>query len=112
MSTVGIRVAFEPLRSAAFGSISGTYFGIGAEFSHPLRMMIVENLTNATLVFSFDGVNDHFVLPADAPIIMDFSSNKTIANGFYISEGERLYVKEVGTPSSGSVYVSAIYAKE
>lgn len=109
-STLAIRALAEPIRSLAFGSISGSYAGIGLGLSYPSRILYVTNLTNATLMFSLDGVNDHFVLPADAFILLDWNSNKsTNASGFFLSEGQRIYVKLLGSPSSGSVYVSSFY---
>lgn len=107
-----IRVGFEELRSLASGSIGASYSQIGTSFAFPLRMLIVENLTDALLTFSLDGVTDHFVLPANGPLVLDFTSNRTQTSGFLLSQGKGLYVKENGTPSTGSVYVSSIYGQE
>lgn len=112
MSTFAIRAYFEPIRSLGFASIGGSYMGIGTAFSHPVRMLYVANLTDATLMFSLNGVEDHFALPASGPVIYDFCSNKTSKEGLYIAEGDRLYVKDIGTPTSGSVYVTVIYSRD
>lgn len=109
MGVLAIRLAFEPVRSIDFGSISGTYMAIGTALSNPARQFLIQNLTDATLLFSLDGVNDHFALPANGFLLDDVTSNKTNSQGFYIAEGTRFYVKEVGTPSSGSVYLSIMY---
>jgi len=104
-----VRVKWQPLRSLGFASISGVYMGVGAAFDVALRMLVIENLTNQTMLFSFDGVTDNFVLPAGSPVIFDFCSNKTIDDGFFIAEGTRVYVKDAGVaPTSGSVYVAAV----
>lgn len=107
-----IRVAFEGQRSLAFGSISGTYAGVGTAFSNPIRMLEVQNLTDADLQFSVDGVNDHFVVAANQAKIYDFSSNKTSSTGLYIAEGDRIYVKTIETPTEKAVYVTAIYGED
>lgn len=113
MSSLALRAAFEPLRSLAFGSIGAAYMGVGAAFSHPIRMLIIENLTNAELLFSFNGIDDHLALPSGGPIIFDFTTNKGgNSQGFFIAEGDRVYVKESGTPTSGTVYVSVVYGRE
>lgn len=104
-----IRLAVEPLRSLGFGSISGTYTGIGTSFVNPVRIIYVENLTDATLLFSLDGITDHFALPANGFLLLDVSTNKSISDGFFIAAGTRVYVKTSGTPSKGSVYVSVFY---
>lgn len=103
-----IRLYPETLRSLAFGSISGTYAGIGSAFLQPSRILYVLNNTDVLLTFSFDGVNDHFVLPSSGFLLLDVTANKTNTGGaFSIAEGQRIYVK--GAPTSGSAYVSTFY---
>lgn len=106
---LAIRARFEEQRSLGFASISGTYAGVGSSLSNPARMVIVNNLTDATLQFSIDGITDHFVLAAQASMVLDLSSNQTREQGFFMAEGDRLYVKEIDNPTSGSVYFSVIY---
>lgn len=109
MAYFSLELRADPLRSLAFGSISGTYAAIGTPFSHPVRIMIAQNLTDVTLTYSFDSVNDHFVLPAGGQMIVDVSSDEFQGNGFLISINTQMYVK--GSPGSGSVYISAFYAR-
>jgi hypothetical protein len=104
-----IRLQMEPVRTLAFGSISGTYMGIGTSFVNPIRLIFIQNLTDVTLMFSLDGINDHFPLPTNGFLLLDVTSNKSIAQGFFIAEGTRVYVKEIGDPSTGSVYVTTMY---
>lgn len=110
--SLGIRLRFEPVRSLAFGSIGAAYMGIGTALDHPARQIFIQNLTDETLMFSFNGVDDHFPLPSNGFFLDDITSNKTQNTGFFLAEGERLYVKEVGTPTSGSVYFTVIYGSE
>lgn len=107
-----IRLRYEPGRSLAFGSITGTYAGVGTAVAHPIRQYIIQNLTDATVWFSLDGVNDHFPLPANGLLINDIATNQTFGQGFFLSEGDRLYVKQLGTPTTGSVYFSVAYGSE
>jgi len=111
--SLAIRMRFEAVRSLGFASIGAAYMGVGTAISNPARQIFVQNLTDATLMFSFNGVDDHFPLPANGFFLDDISSNKAAtAQGFYLAEGERLYVKEVDTPTEGSVYFSVIYGSE
>ena len=103
------RVGIEPLRSLAFGSISGTYAGIGTSFTHPIRIMKIYNGTDAAITFSDDGVVDKEILPAGGFLLLDFTSNAANASGFFFAEGDRIYAK--GSPTSGSVYVSSYYGR-
>jgi len=107
--SLAIRILAEPVRSLAFGSISGTYAGIGASFSHAIRIIFIQNLTDETLMFSLNGIDDHFPLPANGFLLLDVTANKTLAQGAFLAEGTRVYVKEIASPSTGSVYVSVFY---
>ncbi len=112
MSSTSIRVRYEALRSLAFGGISGTYAGVGTAFDNPVRMIKITNLTDADLLISFDGVTDRDIVPANTVEVLDYGSNKAIPGGqLDQSIGERVYVKQAsGAATSGSVYVTVIYA--
>jgi len=111
MSTFNIRIKYEDLRSLAFGSISGTYAKIGASFANPIRLLKITNTTDADIIISFNGVDDKDVLPARTSEIWDYGSNKGLSGATLDqSQGESVYVKQVSAPSSGSVYVTALYA--
>ena len=49
-----IRLAPEPVRTLAFGSIEVAYMGIGTAFTKPIRILMIQNLTDESLMFSFD----------------------------------------------------------
>lgn len=106
---LSIRMLADPVRSLAFGSMSGAYMGVGTALGHPARILFVQNLTDAQLMFSLDGINDHFPLPANGYVVLDITTNQTISQAFYLSVGQRLYVKEIGVPSTGSVYFTVFY---
>ncbi len=108
----GIEIRAEEVDTLAFGSISASYTAIGDPFEHPIRILTIQNLTDATLMFSFDGVVDHIALPASGQVIFDATTNRVDnAQGFFFSVGSLMSVKRIGTPTSGSVYVSAFYAR-
>ena len=104
-----IKAVYEPIRSLAFGSIGVSYAGIGTEFDNPARIIRVQNLTDALLWFSVDGLNDHEVLAPNSFLLIDVNSNKSREQGYYFPEGTRFYVKQNAVPTEGSVYVSVIY---
>lgn len=106
----GIRLEFEDQRSIAFGGVGANYAIIGTVFANPLRILIVDNLTDADLQFSLGGVNDHFMVAALSSKVIDISSNSVNSSEFYIAKNQGLYVKRIGTPTTGNVYLSAIYA--
>jgi hypothetical protein len=110
-TNLAVRVMPEPVRSLAFGSISGTYAGIGTPFLNPVHLFIIQNFTDQSVMISWDGINDHFPVASMGYIIMDVTSNKTVTAGsFMIAQGTRFYVKQLsGAPSLGSVYLSVFY---
>jgi hypothetical protein len=107
-----IRYAMEEQRSLAFGSISGTYAGVGTALTNPARQIFVDNATDADLQFSLDGVTDHFVVLSRSSLVSDIAANKTQDAGFYMAEGDRLYVKTIEAPTEKSVYFSVIYGED
>jgi len=109
MPSLAIRLVPETAKTLAFGSIGAAYMGVGTAFTKPIRILMIQNLTDESLMFSFDGINDHVPLPRDGYILLDITANKAIEHGYYIAEGTRIYVKEIGTPTTGSVYVTAFY---
>jgi len=104
-----IRFAPETVRSLAFGSIVAGYTAIGTALEHPIRIFLLQNLTDETLMFSFDGVNDHIPVSLGGYLLIDVTANKTLVQGFYIAEGSSIYVKRIGIPTTGAVYVSTFY---
>ena len=112
--SLSIRLMPEPVRTLAFGAISAVYAGIGTQVTRPIRMIFIQNLTDVILMYSFDGVDDHFPLPTTGYIIIDITANKTRDDGFFLAEGQRIYVRDMtaegkGAATTGDVYVTTFY---
>lgn len=104
-----IRLVPEPVRSLGFGSIGAAYMGIGTAMTEPVRIFHLQNLTDTLLMFSFGGIDDHVAIPAGGYLLIDITANKSNERGFFLGEGERLYVKEIATPTLGAVYLTTFY---
>lgn len=110
MAIISIKLLPETVRTLAFGAIGAAYMGIGTAISNPSRMMVLQNLTDTLLMFSFDGVNDHIPLPGNGQIVLDITANRTVQGGsFFIAEGTRFYVRQIVAPTAGAVYLSTFY---
>ena len=107
-----IRLACEPVRSLAFGSIGAAYAGIGTSMTRPIRIFLIQNLTETPLMFSFDGITDHFPIASYSYLLLDITSNMVDAQGFFLAEGSRVYVKEISTPTTGAAYLTTSYAAD
>lgn len=103
------RVIFDTLRSVAFGSIGAAYSAVGTATTVRARLINIKNLTDTDVFISFDGTNNHIVMPAGAGDVYDFTSNKVRDDGFFLPEGTVFYIKRVaGAPTSGSVYIGVV----
>lgn len=108
--SLAIKALFEPVRSLGFASIGAGYIGVGTVLNFPARQIFIQNYTNAPLMFSFDGIHDHFPLAAQQFFLNDISANKTLETGYFLGKGDRLYVKHMDVaPTSGTVYFSVMY---
>ena len=101
----------EEVRTIAFGSVVAGYSAIGDKLENPARMLMLQNFTDADLMFSFDGSVDHIPIKSESSLILDLSTNKTTDGGFFVEVGTQISVKRIGTPTSGNVYVSVFYGK-
>lgn len=110
--TLAIRVGYEAERSIAFGSITNSYALVGSLFSHAIRILVLQNDTNAAVSFSLDGSTTLITLQPAISIVFDLTANKTNdPAGFSIPINQGIYVQyAVGAPTSGTVFASAIYA--
>ena len=109
-----VRVRYEPLRSIAFSGISAVYAGVGLPFSNPVRILKVSNFTDANVLVSLNGIDDHDVVAANGFFLYDYTSNKANAAGLLEQpQGDRIYVKAVSTlPTAGNLYVTIVYASQ
>lgn len=106
----------EPLRSLAFGSISGTYAAVGTATEHPTRLICFTNATEGDVVLSRDPLIEagEIFIPAASFKLFDISTNHKPSNqdDFVFEKGTQWYVKQLEAPVSGSVYIEVIYARE
>lgn len=102
----------NPLLTLGFASfpVADTYALIGT-LPNIVRLIRIQNLTDVTIVFSFDGVNDHEILVTQSFLLLDISSNQSEMGGLYIAAGQPIYARyqDATAPSSGEVVVSSFY---
>lgn len=115
MSNLAIRIKSEGVKTLAFGAILNTYVAVGNTFKNSVNILVIQNLTDKLLVFSFDGLNDDLPLAANDKFVMDITANKTATGGtLCFAAGTTVYVKQTaaGAPTSGAVYISAFYGAQ
>lgn len=106
----GIRMVAEALRRVAFGGIGAGYAVLGTPLEHPTRILIIKNLTNENLVFSYDGITDHEIIPKLSGQVLDLTTNKATPEGAFFGQGTQVWVKHDGVaPTSGLVAASVYF---
>jgi hypothetical protein len=111
MSILGIRVAAEPLRSLGFAEITGDFAAIGDPFVFESRLVMIQNFTDELLLFSLNGIDEHFPLGAGSQIILDLCSDKTDQAGAWVMPAGQIIwtFAPIDNPTLGEVYVSTFY---
>jgi len=112
MAVAGQLARYDNLRSLGFASISGVYAGVGPTFTHPVRILTIDNFTDANLIISFNGVNDMTVIHSMSSKVIDYASNKILPIGLLEQPaGDRVYIREEsGAPTLGNFYVTVVWA--
>ena len=113
--SLAIKAKFEAQKEIAFGAIDANYSAIGTAFTNTARVIFIDNFTDVALQFSFDGVNDHFIVWGPGGKAIDVTANRSDVTGeLYFPVGQIVYVKTIaafGAPSSGSAYISLVYGQ-
>lgn len=93
--------------SIVAANVTAGYVLVGT-FTSPLEMVTILSTMDAAVQISFDGVNDHQAVPVGntvpAVIQLNFKTNHTI---FPVKS---VFVKRIGTPTTGNLYVSGFTA--
>ena len=109
------RAQLEPLRTLAFGGISGTYAAVGTAFVNPSRLICFTNNTDGDLIFSRDPllIAGEIFIAAGGFKLFDISTNRRPSNqdDLVFEIGTQWYVKQVTAPTEGDVYIETIFAE-
>lgn len=89
-------------KAVAAAAISGTYSQVGTSFADGIVMLIIISTLDQAVQISYNGVTDHMPIPAGAAVVLDFKSDGMVLGGNF-----GIFVKEIGNPTTGSLYVSS-----
>lgn len=105
-------VSIDTLRTLAFGSISASYAAVGTPFAQPVRLICITNNTAGDMLFSTDGVNDMLFVAKGGFKLFDLGTNRyNVAQTWALPAGTQFYVKQSTAPTSGSVYIEALWGE-
>jgi len=105
------RAFFEPIKTLAFGGISGTYAPVGSPTSFPIRAFKVSNNTQGHLYLTTNTSRDEMFVAAGSFTLYDIQSNinPKFDDQFVIAAQTQFYVKQITAPTSGAVYIECIF---
>jgi len=105
------RVFFEPIKTLAFGGISGSYASVGAPTTNQVRAFKISNNTQGHLLFTTNTAQDEMFVPAGSFTLYDLQSNINPKHDdkFVLKVGTQFSCKQVTAPTSGAVYIECIY---
>lgn len=99
------RAIFDVIRRLAFGAIGANFAVAGAAFATPPRWICLNNMTDATIQFSFDGAVLHLELPPRSFKVIDVTANKVRDDGYFLKEGDFIWMRHDGVaPTAGSAF--------
>ena len=105
------RAIFNPLQSVAYGSITNSFTLVGSNFSNPVVLIHLLNLTNQSILFNVDGsgVAQGIVAPGGF-VLFDLNANRQPYNeALELPIGGGIYIEYPGSaPTSGTFYVTTI----
>ena len=107
MSSLGIRVTWEPLRSRDGATFTGAYQTLGGPLEHACYLVKVVNESGSDVLISTDGVTDMDICTAGGFWLYDECANASREAGLCVAKGTQFYVN--GTATIGNVYLVAQY---
>lgn len=108
------KLAFETERVLIAGGIGAGYTLMGTLFTQPIRILVLQNQTDAGVTFSLDGDRDTITLQAKTMFSLDIATNRSYQSLLTgpMTMGPWVKRAEGVVPTVGAVYVSAFYAAE
>lgn len=104
----GIQATPDTIRSIDSATFTGAYQAVGIPLTRNIRLFKVVNDSSVPVTLSWDGINDHDYIPANAFSLYDITSDKVKDDGWFVSTGTQFYVK--GAAGVRFVYIVCIGA--
>ncbi|MCK5435996.1 MAG: hypothetical protein KAI88_05155, partial [Nitrosomonadaceae bacterium] len=101
------RAFFEPIKTLAFGGISGAYATVGAVTDKPCRVICISNATQGDMYFTVDSSEDQMFVPAGSFKLYDIQANQNPRSddSYVLEVGTQFYVKQITAPVDKAVYI-------
>lgn len=101
------------LATMARASITTSYQAVNSTpYDQPIRMLRMINPTDGDMLFSLNGVTDHFFVPAGTFVLYDVAANRDPQTTLMFPANLTVYVKYSTAPSTKAIYVEAIWGPQ
>jgi len=111
----GLRIFPDSIeeRQRDSAGFNGTYQVLGGPLLYASPLMKFVNNSNVDVFISWNGVDDHDIIPAGGFALYDFCSDAGTIRGLFAAKGIQFWVKgtAAGT-NAGSVYQVVFYTSE
>lgn len=108
MGNLTSRITWEPLRSRAASTFTGSYQTLGTPLANPSFICKLVNNTSVDVTISIDGTTDIDIAPAGSFWLYDESKYiSSTGPCIAIPKGTQFYVK--GNAGTGSIYLVTQY---
>lgn len=96
-----------PIISVASSSLTGTY-ALAGVLLNPVSIFRIINISNQLVQASFDGINDHDVIPSTDVLQLSLQANSEPQNhrGLF-RKNTPVFLK--GTAGTGNIYITGYY---
>lgn len=107
---IGLRIIPETLRSIDSSTFTGSLQKLGTPLNYACCLIKFVNNSTVPVTISWDGVNNHDIIPAMSFALYDFGSDAGSTRGLYASQNTQFWVS--GSAGAGLVYLTAFHTSE
>lgn len=107
------QVKFDVLRTKGFAAITNSYTTLGTALTQNWRVFKITNNTDGDLLISLNGTDNNMFVPRESFTLYDLATNSVnVQNSdwFVMAIGAQFYVKYSTAPTTGDVWVEAIFS--
>ena len=109
MGALNQRLYPNLLQSIDSSTLSGSYQDLGVPLANASRIIKFTNNSTVDVTISWDGVNDHEILPKGSFVLLDAAANREASQICEVPQGTQFFVK--GSAGTGLIYLSSYFTR-
>ena len=105
-------VSIDPIRTLAFGSISGTYAAVGTALANPVRLICFTNTTDVDMTVSINATSDYLIVPAGSFKLFDICTNRLNSSSYWVFAAKTQFFVKGSGASKGAFYIECLWGTD